>query len=49
MVINPSSRAHVVPHDRPDLADVTAVKHTGVTVDQATITAGPFCFGIFRL
>jgi maltose alpha-D-glucosyltransferase/alpha-amylase len=49
VVINPSSRTHTVPHDRPDLAGVTAVKQAGVTVDRATITAGPFCFGIFRL
>ncbi len=49
MIINPGGRAHILPHDRPGLASATAVKHTGVTVDQATITAGPFSFGIFHL
>jgi maltose alpha-D-glucosyltransferase/alpha-amylase len=49
VIINPSGRAHVLPHDRPGLAGATAVKHAGVNVDQATITAGPFSFGIFRL
>ena len=49
MVINPSGRARVLPHDRPELAGATAVRHTGVTLDQATITAGPFSFGIFQL
>jgi maltose alpha-D-glucosyltransferase/alpha-amylase len=49
VVINPSDRTRVLPHDRPELADVTAVRHTGVKVDPATITAGPFSFGIFRL
>jgi glycosidase len=48
VVINPSDRAHVLPHDRPELADATAVRHTGVKLDQATITAGPFSFGIFQ-
>jgi maltose alpha-D-glucosyltransferase/alpha-amylase len=49
VIINPSGRTHALPHDRPELAGATAVKHTSVTVDQATITAGPFSFGIFRL
>ena len=49
VVINPSGRARVLPHDRPELADATAVRHTGVDVDRASITAGPFSFGIFRL
>ena len=49
VIINPCGRAHVLPHDRPELAGATAVKHAGVTVDQATITAGPFSFGIFHL
>jgi maltose alpha-D-glucosyltransferase/alpha-amylase len=48
VIINPSGRTHVLPHDRPELADAVAVKHTGVTVDQATITAAPFSFGIFQ-
>ncbi len=49
VIINPGGRAHILPHDRPGLASATAVRHTGVTVDQATITAGPFSFGIFHL
>jgi glycosidase len=48
VIINPSGHAHVLPHDRPELAAATAVKHVGVTVDQATITAGPFSYGVFR-
>jgi maltose alpha-D-glucosyltransferase/alpha-amylase len=48
VVINPSGRARTLPHGRPELAAATVVRHTGVTVDQATITAGPFTFGIFR-
>lgn len=38
----------VLSHDRPELADATAVRHTGVKLDQTTITAGPFSFGIFQ-
>ncbi|MGH3290181.1 MAG: alpha-amylase family glycosyl hydrolase [Trebonia sp.] len=49
VVINPSDQARVLPHDRQELADATAVRHTGVKLDQATITAGPFSFGIFQL
>ena len=49
VVVNPSDRVRAVPHDRPGLAGATAVRHTGVTLDPATITAGPFSFGIFRL
>jgi glycosidase len=49
VVINPSDRARVLPHDRPELADATAVRQTGVKLDQATITASPFAFGIFQL
>ena len=49
VVINPSGRARVLPHHRPELAHATAVRHTGVQLDQATITAGPFAFGIFKL
>jgi maltose alpha-D-glucosyltransferase/alpha-amylase len=49
VVINPSDSARVLPHDRPGLAGATAVKNTGVTVESARITAGPFSFGIFRL
>jgi glycosidase len=49
VVINPSDRARSLPHDRPELANATAVRHTGVAVDQTTITAGPFSFGILQL
>jgi len=49
VVVNPSDRTRALPHDRPGLAGATAVRHTGVTLDPATITAGPFSFGIFRL
>jgi maltose alpha-D-glucosyltransferase/alpha-amylase len=49
VVINPSDRARAVPHDHPELADATAVRHAGVELDQTTITAGPFSFGIFQL
>jgi glycosidase len=49
VIINPSDRAHVLPHDRPEMAAATAVMHTGVNLGQATITAGPFSFGIFHL
>ncbi len=49
VVINPSDRTHALPHHHPELADATAVRHTGVKLDHATITAGPFSFGIFRL
>jgi glycosidase len=48
VVINPSDTARVLPHDRPELAAVTSVRNTGVTVEQATITAGPFSYGIFE-
>ncbi len=48
VVINPSDRVRVLPHDRPELTRATAVKHTGVEVGQATITAAPFSFGIFQ-
>jgi maltose alpha-D-glucosyltransferase/alpha-amylase len=49
VIINPSGRTHVLPHGHPELATATAVKHTGVSLDQAAITAGPFSFGIFHL
>ena len=49
VVVNPSDRARVLPHDRPELADATAVRQTGVKLDQTTIVAGPFSFGIFQL
>jgi maltose alpha-D-glucosyltransferase/alpha-amylase len=49
VVINPSDRARVMPHDRPELAGSTAVRQTAVKLDRATITAPPFCFGIFQL
>jgi glycosidase len=49
VIVNPCGRARVLPHDRPELASVTEVKHTGVSVEQAIISASPFSFGIFRL
>jgi maltose alpha-D-glucosyltransferase/alpha-amylase len=49
VVINPSDRVRVLPHDRPQLAGATSVRDTGVKLDQATMTAGPFSFGIFEL
>ena len=49
VIVNPCGRARVLPHDRPELASATEVKHTGVFVEQAMITASPFSFGIFRL
>jgi alpha-glucosidase len=48
VIVNPSDCAHVLPHHRPELADSTAIRHTGVTVDRAAVTAAPFSFGIFR-
>ena len=49
VIVNPCGRARVLRHDRPGLARATGVKHTGVFVEQAMITASPFSFGIFRL
>jgi glycosidase len=49
VIINPCDRAHVLLHDRPELASAIAVKQVGVTVDRITFTAGPFSFGIFHL
>jgi glycosidase len=49
VVVNPSDRARVLPHGRPELAEAAAVRQTGVKLDQTTITAGPFSFGIFQL
>ncbi len=49
VVVNPSGTARVLPHDRPGLAGATAMRHTGVKLDPATITAAPFSFGVFRL
>jgi maltose alpha-D-glucosyltransferase/alpha-amylase len=49
VIVNPSGRGRVLPHDRPELARATEVRHTGVVVAAATITASPFSFGIFRL
>jgi glycosidase len=48
VVINPSDRGCVLSHDHPELADATTVRQTGVKLDQTTITAGPFSFGIFQ-
>jgi glycosidase len=49
VVVNPSDHTQVLTHDRPGLVGATAVRNTGVDPDQATITAGPFSFGIFDL
>jgi maltose alpha-D-glucosyltransferase/alpha-amylase len=49
VVFNPSDRARVLPHDRPELADATVVRHTCVKLDQTTIIASPFSLGIFQL
>ena len=49
VVINPSDRACVLQHARPEMAGAAAVKNTGVAVDLTTITAEPFSFGIFQL
>jgi maltose alpha-D-glucosyltransferase/alpha-amylase len=49
VVINPSGSKRGLPHHRPELAYATGVRHTGVTLDATTITAGPFSFGIFKL
>jgi glycosidase len=50
IVINPSDRARVLPHDRPGLTRATELKRAGtVTVEQAAIAAGPFSYGIFHL
>jgi len=49
VVINPSGQAQGLPHHRPELARVTTVRHTGVTVYETAITAAPFSFGIFQL
>jgi len=49
VVINPSSSVRALPHDRPELAVATAVKAGDVSLDRATITAGPFSYGIFQV
>jgi glycosidase len=49
VVVNPSDRARALPHGRTELAEATAVRQTGVKLDQTTIAAGPFSYGIFRL
>jgi glycosidase len=49
IVVNPSDRASVLAHDRPQLARATALKQTGVAVADATIAADPFSFGVFEL
>jgi glycosidase len=49
VVVNPSDRARTLPHGRPELAESTAVRQTGVKLDQTTIAAGPFSYGIFRI
>jgi maltose alpha-D-glucosyltransferase/alpha-amylase len=49
VIINPSGRACALPHDRPEFTRSTGLKHTGVTIDPATIFANPFSYGIFQL
>jgi glycosidase len=49
VVVNPSDRVRDLAHRRPDLAKATAVRSARVTLDEATITAGPFSYGIFQL
>jgi maltose alpha-D-glucosyltransferase/alpha-amylase len=49
VVVNPSGHDRVLPHDRPELSQATAVRHAGVKLDQEAITAGPFSYGIFQL
>ena len=49
VAVNPSDSTRVLTHDRPALAEATAVRQTGVTLDRATVTAGPFSYGIFQL
>ena len=49
MVVNPSGSTRVLSHGRPELAEATAVRQTGVKLDQTTVTADPFSFGIFQL
>ena len=49
VVVNPSDSARTLPHGRPELAEATAVRQTGVKLDQTTIAAGPFSYGIFQL
>jgi glycosidase len=49
VVVNPSDSTRVLSHGRPDLAEATAVRQTGVKLDQTTMTAGPFSYGIFQL
>jgi maltose alpha-D-glucosyltransferase/alpha-amylase len=49
VVVNPSGETQQLRHGRPALGGSTAARHTGVTVDETTITAQPFSFGIFEL
>jgi maltose alpha-D-glucosyltransferase/alpha-amylase len=49
VVVNPSDSTRVLSHGRSDLAEATAVRQTGVKLDQTTMTAGPFSYGIFQL
>jgi glycosidase len=49
VVINPSDQARTLQHDRPGLASATPVRQTGVEVNEATIAAAPFSYGIFEL
>jgi glycosidase len=49
IVVNPSDNDRAWPHGRPELAEATAVRNAGVTLDSEKVTAGPFSFAIFRL
>lgn len=49
VTVNPSDRARVMPHDRPEFARATEIRNTGVSIQEATITADPCSFGIFQL
>jgi glycosidase len=49
VTVNPSGRPHTLPHSRPELANATAAKQAGISLDQAGLTAGPCSYGIFQL
>ena len=48
VVVNPSDSTRVLSHGRPELAEATPVRQTGVKLDPTSVTAGPFSFGIFE-
>ena len=49
IVVNPSDRARVLPHNRPEFTRATELKATGVAIKEATIAADPFSYGIFQM